>query len=152
MSPLVYMRRFGAFEVPYGGQRRYAKPRSETGPPEPTGFHTPSGKLEIHSATLADWGWSDQAVPEYITSHVHWRELDPAAGEMVLLPTFRLPTLIHTRSANAKWLQEISNTNPLWIHPQDAERLGLSAGEAPLGGSVNPLAWLAAGGLAGLAM
>jgi len=40
---------------------------------------------------------------------------------MVLLPTFRLPTLIHTRSGNAKWLKEISHTNPLWVHPRDAE-------------------------------
>jgi anaerobic selenocysteine-containing dehydrogenase len=48
---------------------------------------------------------------------------------MVLLPTFRLPTLIHTRSGNAKWLQEISHTNPLWVHPADAERVGLTNGE-----------------------
>ena len=47
---------------------------------------------------------------------------------MVLLPNFRLPTLIHTRSANAKWLQEISHTNPLWVHPADAERIGLKDG------------------------
>ena len=38
----------------------------------------------------------------------------------MLLPTFRLPTLIHTRSGNAKWLYEISHTNPLWLHPEDA--------------------------------
>ena len=44
---------------------------------------------------------------------------------MVLLPTFRLPTLIHTRSGNAKWLYEISHTNPLWLHPEDAARLGV---------------------------
>jgi anaerobic selenocysteine-containing dehydrogenase len=47
----------------------------------------------------------------------------------VLLPNFRLPTLVHTRTANAKWLQEISHTNPLWIHPSDAECLGLESGE-----------------------
>ena len=35
---------------------------------------------------------------------------------MVLIPTFRLPTLIHTRSGNAKYLNEISNTHPVWIH------------------------------------
>ncbi len=48
---------------------------------------------------------------------------------MVLLPTFRLPTLIHTRSANAKWLYEISHTNPVWIHPADAARLGVATGD-----------------------
>ena len=38
--------------------------------------------------------------------------MDAARGEMVLLPTFRLPTLIHTRSGNAKYLNEISHRNP----------------------------------------
>ena len=51
--------------------------------------------------------------------------MDFEAGDRALLPTFRLPTLIHTRSANSKWLQEISHTNPLWVHPEDAEKLGL---------------------------
>ena len=41
---------------------------------------------------------------------------------MVLISTFRLPVQIHTRSANAKWLDEIAHTNPLWLHPRDAER------------------------------
>jgi anaerobic selenocysteine-containing dehydrogenase len=48
---------------------------------------------------------------------------------MVLLPTFRLPTLIHTRSGNAKWLYEISHTNPIWIHPEDAARVGARTGD-----------------------
>ncbi len=48
---------------------------------------------------------------------------------MVLVGTFRLPTLIHTRSANSKWLTELSNTNPVWIHPTDATRLGVQMGD-----------------------
>jgi anaerobic selenocysteine-containing dehydrogenase len=40
-----------------------------------------------------------------------------------------LPTLIHTRSANAKWLVELSNTNPVWIHRKDAERVGVETGD-----------------------
>ena len=92
------------------------------------GFPTPSRKLEFFSKTLKDWKWPEQAVPAYIRSHVHWATLDRARGEMVLLPTFRLPTLIHTRSCNAKWLYEISHTNPLWLHPEDARRLGVDTG------------------------
>jgi anaerobic selenocysteine-containing dehydrogenase len=42
----------------------------------------------------------------------------------VLIPTFRLPIQIHTRSANAKWLDEIAHTNPLWMHPSDAAKWG----------------------------
>lgn len=48
---------------------------------------------------------------------------------MLLLPNFRLPTLIHTRSANAKWLYEISHKNPVWMHTSDARRLGVRTGD-----------------------
>jgi anaerobic selenocysteine-containing dehydrogenase len=93
------------------------------------GFPTPSKRLEFFSPTLKAWGWPEQAVPNYIRSHVHWSRLDRAKGEMVLLPTFRLPTLIHTRSGNAKWLYEISHTNPVWLHPDDAARVGVATGD-----------------------
>jgi anaerobic selenocysteine-containing dehydrogenase len=86
------------------------------------GFPTPSGRLEFYSSTLAGWGWPEYALPGYIRSHVHPAAL--AADQMVLISTFRLPTHIHTRSANAKWLDELAHTNPLWLHPLDAARLG----------------------------
>jgi len=124
LSPLEYMRKYGAFDVPYEGQKRYEKV-GEDG--QPAGWKTPSKKLELYSPTMKEWGFlDDHTIPEYQRSHVHWREL--GEGQMVLLPTFRLPTLIHTRSGNAKWLQEISHTNPLWIHPSDARRLGIENG------------------------
>lgn len=87
------------------------------------GFPTPSKKLELFSTTLKEWGWPEYATPKWIPSHVHWEDLDMAGTERILLPTFRIPTLIHTRSANSKWLNEISHRHPLWIHPEDAEKL-----------------------------
>ncbi len=84
------------------------------------GFPTPSGRLEFYSRTLADWGWPEHALPGHIESHVHPDRL--ADGELTLISTFRLPVQIHTRSGNAKWLDEIAHTNPLWIHPADAAR------------------------------
>ncbi len=91
------------------------------------GFNTPSRKLEFYQPTMADWGWPEleYTLPHYLKSHVHPDNIDITKGEMLLLPTFRLPTLIHTRSANAKWLYEISHRNPVWMHPQDAQRIGL---------------------------
>jgi anaerobic selenocysteine-containing dehydrogenase len=91
------------------------------------GFDTPSRKLEFYQPTLAEWGWPEieYTVPHYLKSHVHPDNIDRTKGEMLLLPTFRLPTLIHTRSANAKWLYEISHRNPVWMHPEDARRIGL---------------------------
>lgn len=93
------------------------------------GFPTPSRKLEFFSKTLKDWNWRECAIPGYTRSHVHRSNINTANGEMLLLPTFRLPTLVHTRSGNAKWLYEISHRNPLWINPEDAARFGVVTGD-----------------------
>jgi anaerobic selenocysteine-containing dehydrogenase len=154
LTPLAYMRRYGAFLIDEQVYRTHEQPlaasEAEGATVDPAtrlvsrqgqvvglqvdgrarvGFPTPSRRLEFFSKTLKDWKWPEHAVPGYIRSHVHWANLDRARGEMVLLPTFRLPTLIHTRSGNAKWLYEISHTNPLWLHPSDAARLDVTTGD-----------------------
>jgi anaerobic selenocysteine-containing dehydrogenase len=154
LTPLEYMRKYGAFLVEENVYESHEKavgakdlegasvdPQTrvvsrggaaigvEVDGVARAGFPTPSRKLEFFSRTLKDWKWPEQAVPRYIQSHVHFSKIDRARGEMVLLPTFRLPTLIHTRSGNAKWLAEISHTNPLWVHPEDAARLGVDTGD-----------------------
>ncbi len=91
------------------------------------GFPTPSGLLEFYSSTVADWGWPEYAIPTYIHSHIHPESLEE--DEKVLISTFRLPTQIHTRGANAKWLNELAQTNPLWLHPEDAAPLGVRGGD-----------------------
>lgn len=93
------------------------------------GWLTPSRKLEVYSTTMRDWGWEEHATPGYIRSHVARSEIDLEVGELVLVPTFRLPTLIHTRSGNAKYLNEISNSHPLWLSARDAERHGVGTGD-----------------------
>jgi len=93
------------------------------------GFNTPSKRQELFSKTTVEWGWPEYAVPTYVKSHIHPENLDASKGEIVLVPTFRLPTLIHTRSGNAKWLNEISNRNPLWMHTSDAEQWGIKTGD-----------------------
>ncbi len=154
LDPLGYMRRFGAFtvkstalgqhEAALGAERLATARRDEQGRfvdaqgatlgidvdgTARAGFPTPSGRLELFSATMSEWGWPEYALPTYIRSHVHPSQLDAARGEMCLLPTFRLPNLIHSRSGNAKWLVEISHRNPVWLHTSDAARLGVSTGE-----------------------
>ena len=93
------------------------------------GFPTPTRKNEFYSQTMVDWKWPEYSIPTYIKSHIHPDKLDKSKGEYVLVPTFRLPTLIHSRSGNAKWLVEISNRNPIWMHPEDAGRWGLKTGD-----------------------
>jgi anaerobic selenocysteine-containing dehydrogenase len=173
LTPLAYMRKYGAFEIRKGVGAEYdraltpaemhdarvdertgiiytqqpaAPPQNIVPAPVPVltelgrpigvmigdqpkfGFRTPSRKLEFFSQTMADFAWGDVAIPKYIESHVHPNRVDRAHNEFILLSTYRLPTLIHTRSANAKWLVEISHSNPTWIHTSDAARLGVKTG------------------------
>ena len=67
-------------------------------------------------------------MPRYVPGHVHWKTLKREDGEFDLLPNFRLPTLVHTRSP-VKWLYEISHSNPLWIATPDARRYGVETGD-----------------------
>ncbi len=135
LDPLAYMRKYGAFEVAtdiYEVHERDAEADAgvEVDGEVKTGFRTPSKKLEWYSETLEDWGWGDEAIPTYLRSHVHWRDMDLGGTERILLPIFRLPTLIHTRSGNAKYLYEISHGHPLWMNPIDADALGFQTGDA----------------------
>ena len=154
LTPYDYMRKYGAFLVQenvYGTHEKQLKPEELKGSSVDqatkvvgssgatlgveidgqvyAGFPTPSRKLEFYSRTLKEWKWPEYAIPTYIKSHVHRDNIDVSKGEMLLLPTFRLPTLIHSRSGNAKWLYEISHKNPVWMHASDAERLGVTTGD-----------------------
>ncbi len=154
LTELEYMRKYGAFEVERHTYKKHENQltRSEmegasvdettgiiskegknigvmvNGVPM-TGFPTPSRKNEFFSQTMIDWKWPEYVIPTYIKSHIHPEKLDKEKGEYCLVPTFRLPTLIHSRSGNAKWLNEISNRNPIWMHTSDAKRFGLQTGD-----------------------
>jgi anaerobic selenocysteine-containing dehydrogenase len=171
LTPLAYMRKYGAFEVAADVYQPNQQPVpasdlegsaasatgviSKAGKPlgvmvegrAVTGFNTPSRKLELFSRTLSDWKWPEFALPEYCRSHVHSSAQSASLGRapedfdsghmpavdwppdargevFTLLPTFRLPVLIHSRSGNAKSLYEIAHKNPLWLNPVDAGRIG----------------------------
>jgi anaerobic selenocysteine-containing dehydrogenase len=171
LSPLAYMRKYGAYEVTTDVYKLNEKPLSSAelegakveanglvtkqgkalgvmnNDKAVVGYNTPSRKLEIFSSTLVEWKWPEFALPEYYRSHVDRaaqaaslgsvtasvdRKYMPvvewpkeANGEVfTLVPIFRLPTLIHTRSGNAKLLYEIAHKNPLWVNPVDAEKIG----------------------------
>jgi len=128
MTPLAYMRKYGAVEVERDVYHVNERPADgggvEIDGAMVQGFKTPSKKLEYYSKTMDDWGWHDETVPGYQKTHVYWRDMDMEGSERILLPIFRLPTLIHTRSGNAKYLYEISHGHPLWMNATDADKLG----------------------------
>ncbi len=154
LSPLDYMRKYGVFELEKSSYNKHlaplskedmegAKIDSESGviskENKPigvmvegeahVGFPTPSRKQEFYSQTMVDWGWPEYKIPTYIKSHIHEEKMDREKGEFPLIPTFRLPTLIHSRSGNAKWLTEIANRNPIWMHTGDAGQFGVKTGD-----------------------
>ncbi|MEE2812477.1 MAG: molybdopterin-dependent oxidoreductase [Candidatus Thermoplasmatota archaeon] len=119
VSELDYMRKHGAFLIEPATYKKH----------EEEGWPTPSGKQEFYSQTMIDFGYPEHAIPHFrIKSQVHPSKL-MGEDEYCLLPNFRLPQHIHSRSANAKWLVEIAHRNPIWIHPKDAEKLGVAEGE-----------------------
>ena len=118
-DPLDYMRKHGAFLIEEESYNKH----------EEVGWPTPSGKQELYSQTMVEFGHPEHAIPHYrIRSHVHPENLQ-GEDEYCLLPNFRLPQHIHSRSANAKWLAEIAHRNPIWIHPSDASKLGVGEGD-----------------------
>ncbi len=152
LTPLDYMRKYGAFEVEKAVYEKHMDLAQITELADDeidatrgeikkegklvaiiadgkarVGFNTPSKRQELFSKTTVDWGWPEYAFPTYVKSHIHQDNF--TENEVVLVPTFRLPTLIHTRSGNAKWLTEISNRNPLWMHTSDGERWGIETGD-----------------------
>ena len=154
LTPLEYMRKYGAFEVEEMSYNKHLHTLSDdelkdaeidetTGEVRKngknigvmidgiarTGFPTPSRRQEFYSLTMKDWEWQEYAFPTYIKSHVHPETYDKSKNEITLVPTFRLPTLIHSRSGNAKWLAEISNRNPLWMSVEDAKRWDIKTGD-----------------------
>lgn len=154
LSALDYMKKYGAYEVEKTSYEKHMNTLSEAqmqgatvdeqtgtiskdgknigvmvgGKPR-TGFPTPTRKQEFYSQTMIDWKWPEYRIPQYIKSHIHEETMDREKGDFPLVPTFRLPTLIHSRSGNAKWLNEISNRNPIWMHTSDAERMGFKTGD-----------------------
>jgi len=148
ITPLEYMRKYGAVEIATdvyevherdvdadeidaGGlaRRDGTAVGVDVDGTAKTGFGSPSKKLEWFSSTMHDWGWGDASIPNYLKTHVYWRDMDMEGNERILLPIFRLPTLIHTRSGNAKYLYEISHGHPLWVNPDDADALGFATGQ-----------------------
>ena len=119
VTELDYMRKHGAFMIE---PATYEKHKEE-------GWPTPSGKQEFYSQTMVDFGYPEHAIPHFrVKSQVHPSRLTED-DEYCLLPNFRLPQHIHSRSANANWLVEIAHRNPIWIHPKDAAKLGIEEGD-----------------------
>ena len=99
LTPLAYMRKYGAFEVTASNYVPYEKPAGAYEQVDDAdrliakgkavgvmvdgeakvGFGTPSRKLEFFFPTLHEWGWTEKeyTIPWPLKSHVHPRQYRP---------------------------------------------------------------------------
>jgi anaerobic selenocysteine-containing dehydrogenase len=95
---------------------------------EKKGFHTPSGKVEIFSQRLKEWGYDP--LPSY-------RELAECLdGDPLLLKEYPLiftsakdPYYFHSAYRNIPSLRKLSPEPVVLIHPETASRLGIVEGD-----------------------
>ena len=105
-----------------------AKTLSRT-PPDPAGgLRTPSGKVEFVSGVLARYdreGYT--AAPAFID----WREQvgDRTRYPFILVTGGRRPQFFHSCTYRLPWLDALEPHPAVFMHPEDAARLGLSRGD-----------------------
>ena len=91
----------------------------------PSGFKTPSRKMELYASRLKNEGLSP--FPTYKEYKENDKKLDLNNGEL-FLTTFS-KNVASQYNPNSKWLSEIFHENPLWINEKTAQKLGLKEGD-----------------------
>ncbi len=95
--------------------------RPPTQPLDPFKFDTPSGKIELSSALLAQWKFP--AVPT-------WQEPPAPPADQFYLLTGKVAQHTQFATQNNKLLHELFPTNAVWIHTQAAAARGIRNGDA----------------------
>jgi anaerobic selenocysteine-containing dehydrogenase len=117
------------------------------------GFRTPSRKFEIRSAFIQKIGRNEDCSELIARSGMTktknrprdhrghdvdisdmptWflpREMENLAENDLVMTSFKWNVHNHGRTMNLKWLAEIVHSNPAWLNPATARRLGLADGD-----------------------
>ncbi|MEE2941339.1 MAG: molybdopterin dinucleotide binding domain-containing protein, partial [Planctomycetota bacterium] len=116
------------------------------------GFRTPSRKMEIYSEFVVKTGRNEDTSeltalanskgknrPAYHEGNeydIHpWPKFSPIdehqdmRDDQLVMTSFKWNVHNHGRTANLKWCSEIVHSNPAWIHPDTAKRMGLEDGD-----------------------
>ena len=117
------------------------------------GFKTPSRKFEIRSVFLSQIGMNQDCSDLMAASGMTKTKNRPAQHDghdqkieempvwmqpvehtglnenELIMTSFKWNVHNHGRTMNLKWLAEIVHTNPAWMNPETAEKLGLKDGD-----------------------
>jgi thiosulfate reductase/polysulfide reductase chain A len=105
-----------------GGETRYRKYTLAGSTGAATGFATPSGKFEFHSAQMAAKGLNP--LPDYLPPQDRTSSAYPLA-----LINWKEALHTHSRTMNNRWLMELRGENMLWINTSKASALGIQDGD-----------------------
>ena len=83
-----------------------------------------TGYMELYSDLVSSKGLP--ALPSWAAAPEH----EAMASDDLILTTYKVATQIHSRSANCKYLTEITHDNPAWINPATAQGRGLKDGDS----------------------
>ncbi|MGD2186526.1 MAG: molybdopterin-dependent oxidoreductase [Desulfobacterales bacterium] len=93
------------------------------------GFSTPTGKLEVYSTLLENWGYdplpqfreppeSPYSTPELFKDYPY-----------IMITGRRLPGFFHSENRQLPWLRELHKDPVVEIHPQTAQKEGIHEGD-----------------------
>lgn len=88
-------------------------------------FETPSGKIELFSASAKEQ-WSVSALPDYIPCKINTEE----EKFPLIFITPNSGSRIHSQFGNLKIIKEVVEEPALEISPEDAERRNISSGDS----------------------
>lgn len=96
------------------------------------GFPTANRLINVRVDEWAEYGFN----PMPTFKRVPWHET--MKDDEMILSTFKLNVHKQSRTAAVKWLAEIAHSNPAWMNPETARKLGVSTGdlvrvESPVG-------------------
>ena len=87
------------------------------------GFPTGNRLINVRVDQWAEYGFN----PMPTFKRIPWHET--MAEDQLILSTFKLNVHKQSRTAAVKWLAEIAHSNPAWMNPETAKKLGVKTGD-----------------------
>ncbi len=87
------------------------------------GFPTGNRLINVRVDEWADYGFN----PMPTFKRIPWHEA--MKDDEMILSTFKLNIHKQSRTAAVKWLAEIAHSNPAWMNPETAKKIGVKTGD-----------------------
>jgi anaerobic selenocysteine-containing dehydrogenase len=90
---------------------------------KPIGVPTGNRLINVRVDEWAEYGFNPMPTFKQIPWHKEMKD------DELILSTFKLNVHKQSRTAAVKWLAEIAHSNPAWMNPQTAKKMGVKTGD-----------------------